>query len=127
MVTELEMTGVIYLITNLVTNVIYIGRSVSWSNRRRSHLDQSSNLTLRQAVHEYGRHGFRCEIIGYGLEKDLPSLEVVAIARYRKAGYTLYNGNSGGGGILSMAQRDDISRKVRKTLRQRRLRSQQAG
>lgn len=98
---------VIYCITNLVTNKVYIGKSVSGlSSRWRKHKSQAklgSTSYLHRSIVKHGIDKFKIEIVDIANNKEeLISLEkyyiFLANSTNRLVGYNLTKGGEGGNG-----------------------------
>ena len=108
----LKVEGVIYKITNLINNKIYIGQTRQRPIERwQSHLQESAKLDksrksyLHSSIHKYGFDNFKFEIIFTIKAKDvnnlsvlLDALEVFYISKFKtidpKFGYNLTSGGS---------------------------------
>jgi len=72
----------IYLWVNKTTNRIYIGSSVSLSNRIRSHILGSSNKSLRKDINKYGITNFTMSILEFiEFKEDIQELKKYVLER----------------------------------------------
>ena len=92
------MKSVIYKITNLVNNKIYIGSAKTHNTRRNQHfsalkLNYHSNPHLQNAVNKYGLENFTFEILEYCPEENLIKRETEIVheldARNPNIGYNI--------------------------------------
>lgn len=98
--------GVIYKVTNIVNNKIYIGQTINLNKRKIRHIQQSKipKTYFERAINKYGEDKFIWEIICYCIDKDdLNQKEIEFINFYGGANSNLnYNSRDGGsGGKLS--------------------------
>ena len=95
-------TGCIYLITNLINDKVYVGQSIEYKKRMKTHEDSGKNpkFYLGYAIRKYGWENFTKEILIDDVpEEDLNNLEINYIAFYNSFGPGGYNLTKGGGGM----------------------------
>lgn len=87
-----SMTG-IYIITNTITNEIYIGQSVNINNRFKQHKESINNkkYTLYSDMRFYGINSFRFEVLEECNKDSLNTREMYWIKHYLNKNYKLYN------------------------------------
>lgn len=95
--------GVIYKVTNLINNKIYIGQTIqTLSKRKRTHINDSLNPTcpFHHAIKKYGKENFKWEIIDKAFSfNELNEKEIFWIDFYDcyanpKKGYNALKGGS---------------------------------
>lgn len=95
------MTGIIYKITNIVNNKVYIGKTLETMEKRwKEHQKDSSRFTdrpLYRAMNKYGLENFTIEII------DEPNIDLLSEResywiKYYKSYHHGYNATLGGDG-----------------------------
>ena len=95
------MTGIIYKITNIVNNKVYIGKTLETMEKRwKEHQKDSSRFTdrpLYRAMNKYGLENFTIEII------DEPNIDLLSEREsywieYYKSYHHGYNATLGGDG-----------------------------
>lgn len=98
------MTG-IYKIVNIVTNDVYIGKSIDIKHRFRDHMSELRtnqkvyNEFFQRSFNKYGEHNFKLEILEECDEQSLNDREIYWIAHYRQNyPHRLYNVSNGGDG-----------------------------
>jgi group I intron endonuclease len=94
-------TGCIYLITNPINGKVYVGQSIEYKTRMKTHEDSGKNpkFYLGYAIRKYGWENFTKEILIDDVpEEDLNNLEINYIAFYNSFGPGGYNLTKGGGG-----------------------------
>lgn len=102
-----EKELVIYKITNLVNNKVYIGQIYDYETRKRHHIGaalhnwKESDRPLYRAMKKYGIENFSFEIIDYAeTEEELNNKEIYYIKYYNssidKNGYNLDLGGKNG-------------------------------
>lgn len=57
------MFGVVYKITNLINNKIYIGQTTQPINRRFSQHCEKRNSIISLAINKYGKHNFKLDVL----------------------------------------------------------------
>lgn len=96
---------VIYKITNLINNKIYIGQTINFKIRMNQHKNahkyKNCSSPIDRAIGKYGHTNFSYEIIEYAKSlEDLNELEVKYIKIYNSLigndGYNLKSGGNGG-------------------------------
>lgn len=114
-----KFKGYIYLIKNIYNNKIYIGQSLHPEIRLYKHFDVASKkpkFYIHQAIHKYGRHNFRLQILGECFSKqELNEAERECISFFesndRRYGYNLTEGGEGCVGYKhSIETRNKISK-----------------
>lgn len=99
------MTSYVYLISNLITNKHYIGKtnnkSVRWSQHKSKSKRTSKDTYLYNSIRKYGAQNFTFEIIKVcDTEREAYEYERVLIElfslRNKKYGYNIIEGGSGG-------------------------------
>ena len=94
--------GVIYLVTNMVTEKVYIGQTIGTiSARWKGHCNAGKSSRLWLSIQAHGRQAFKIEKIDEALTKqELDDLERLYIAVYGSAKKTMgYNFERGGSGM----------------------------
>ena len=96
-------TGCIYLLTCIITGLVYVGQTLHYKTRMKTHKDSGKNPTqyFGYAIRKYGWENFTKDILIDDVpEEDLNNLEINYIAFYnsfnREKGYNL---TIGGGGM----------------------------
>lgn len=99
--------GVIYKLTNSITNKIYIGQTKHLTKkyilRKFKYIDKYSKRPIIRSFIKYGSSKFTCKIIDIATnKKQLDTLERMYIQKYNcqnsKIGYNIANGGEGGTG-----------------------------
>ena len=97
----MEHTSGIYLITNTINGMQYVGQSVDMSQRWSQHKTAAKNIKetadLYQAMREYGIDNFTCEVIEECSKEQLNEREIYWIDYYDTF-YHGYNMTRGGQG-----------------------------
>jgi len=93
--------AIIYIATNIVTNVVYIGQSkASLSTRKSQHLYDAFKTNLKchfhRAIRRYGTSAFEWDILQECNECELNDAEVFWIQYFKYIGAKLYNMTTGG-------------------------------
>ena len=100
--------GIIYCITNLVNNKLYIGQThrilqERWKDHLEAEQDINNNRPLYKAMRKYGRENFTISIIEHCTDEDLNEREQywieqkqTWIAKYPDKGYNLTCGGNNG-------------------------------
>ena len=94
-------TGCIYLFTNLINDKVYVGQTLHYKTRMKTHKDSGKNPTqyFGYAIRKYGWENFTKDILIDDVpEEDLNNLEINYIAFYNSFGPGGYNLTKGGGG-----------------------------
>lgn len=105
------MKGIIYKITNKVTNLSYIGQTRYTAEFRwNQHKHTNDNSYFHNAIRKYGPENFTVEVVEECDVKDLDSKEIYYISKYNtfNAGYNLTIGGDGKRKITSDNQYDEI-------------------
>ena len=94
----MEKYGVIYRITNLINNKVYIGQTIQNPQRRwKEHLRKGANRHLKAAFDLYGRDSFKFEVIEECDTKEkLDEREQFYIAESNGNNYNFRSGGSHG-------------------------------
>ena len=108
----------IYKITNVQTNMCYIGKSIDISRRFRKHKnylnnDMHHNIYLQRAWHKYGAESFVFEVIEECDESSIDYLETLYIQKYDAYGANGYNMNLGGEKGRGYKHEDEFKEKQR--------------
>lgn len=99
---ELPTTGVIYKITNIVNNKIYIGQTIQTLQKRfKRHIRsmKKEKYPLYNSMNIYGIENFKIETICECLVVDLDRMEIFYIQELSTLAPFGYNLTSGGGGM----------------------------
>jgi hypothetical protein len=104
------MLGTLYLITNDVNDLKYVGKTYeNLNNRWKEHLSDSKrfpNRSLYKAINDIGSSHFNIEPIGYYPEEVLEDLEIETIANFNSF-INGYNDTSGGEGRRTLLVTDE--------------------
>jgi len=94
---------IVYKVTNLNDNKMYIGKTKSNLKVRRAGHYQSvksgSETNFHRAIRKYGRESFKWEVIGeYNTKEEMDNAEIKYISEYGtfKNGYNMTEGGDGG-------------------------------
>tara|TARA_B100000902_G_scaffold221690_1_gene210645 strand:- start:224 stop:925 length:702 start_codon:yes stop_codon:yes gene_type:complete len=91
--------GCIYLLTNLITLLCYVGQSVNFKSRMNAHKNSKKNYYLSRSIQKNGWHNFKVEILVDDVpEEDLDHLEDHYIELKDTLYPNGYNLTKGGGG-----------------------------
>ena len=107
-----DTIGVIYLATCSVNNKSYIGQTVDYEKRMRSHRKCEEDSLFHNAIRKYGYEAFHWCILEVAPESDLNDRErfwIASLNTIRPNGYNLTSGGQSGG-HLSESTRKKISR-----------------
>ena len=99
--------GSIYKITNTLSGMAYIGKTVhdAEKTRKRNHLSGRGNKPLKDDIDKYGEDVFTFEILHDGIIPEfLDTLEREEIAKHNTMKPYGYNQNRGGGGVCSHSE-----------------------
>ena len=94
-------TGCIYLLTCIITGLVYVGQTIDYKNRMKTHISSGKNPKqyFSRAIHQYGWENFTKDILIDDVpEEDLNNLEINYIAFYNSFGPGGYNCTKGGSG-----------------------------
>ena len=94
-------TGCIYLLTCIITGLVYVGQTLDYKNRMKTHIRSGKNPKqyFGRAIRKYGWENFTKDILIDDVpEEDLNNLEINYIAFYNSFGPGGYNCTIGGGG-----------------------------
>lgn len=106
--------GVIYKITNLINNKVYIGQTIStlskrWREHRHQAEEGNKNYHLYQAMRKYGVENFRIEAIEQCPNEELNNREKFWIKYYDSFGQNGYNLTLGGDGADTIKHQEIFS------------------
>ena len=105
--------GCIYLLTNLITLLCYVGQSVNFKSRMNAHKNSKKNFYLSNSIRKHGWHNFKVEIILDDVpEEDLDNLEDYYIDVKDTLYPNGYNLTRGGGGIRGYTHTDETREKM---------------
>lgn len=92
--------GYIYMITNIITNMSYIGQTInSLEERWKHHVYLNSNcIYLSSAIQKYGKENFKFRLICITFDDALDRMESDYIKRYNTIVPNGYNIREGGNG-----------------------------
>ena len=96
-----QQFGCIYLLTNLITLLCYIGQTIDFKRRMRNHKNgkKIDNSYVHRSIRKHGWHNFKVEILIDDVpEEDLDNLEISYIAVEDTMAPNGYNLTRGGGG-----------------------------
>ena len=113
--------GSIYKITNTLSGMAYIGKTVhdAEKTRKRDHYNGHGNKPLKEDVDTYGENAFTFEILHDGIIPEfLATLETEEIAKHNTVEPHGYNQNRGGSGVISHSE--ETKRKISKNTPARR-------
>lgn len=116
---------IIYKVTNLINNKIYIGKTVqTLSLRKNGHkssaINHKDNSYFHKAIRKYGIENFKWEEIDYSeSEADLNEKEKYWILEYSKICKT-YNLTKGGEGVSGLRHSEDSKLKMSQNMKGRR-------
>jgi group I intron endonuclease len=101
---KVQHWGCLYRLTNKITLMVYIGKTINFKNRMRCHKYAKDNYYIHSAIRKYGWDNFKVEKIIVNVpEEDLNNLERAYIAvENTKApnGYNLTDGGEGASGYV---------------------------
>lgn len=89
-----QVKGIIYKITNEITQKVYIGETLKSFNERYSNIFTSHNKLLQADIYDYGISNFTVELLEKNILDDelLRELEELYIKRYKNNTYNVnYN------------------------------------
>lgn len=89
-----QVKGIIYKITNEITQKVYIGETLKSFNERYSNIFTSHNKVLQADIYDYGIINFTVELLEKNIFDDelLRNLEELYIKRYKNNTYNVnYN------------------------------------
>ena len=108
-------TGCIYLFTNLINDKVYVGQTLHYKTRMKTHKDSGKNPKqyFSRAIRKYGWENFTKDILIDDVpEEDLDNLEINYIAFYdsfnREKGYNLTMGGGGTSGWKKTKEQMDV-------------------
>lgn len=107
----------VYKVVNLVSEAIYVGKSVDphrrWKGHQYAALHKNMNWYFHHAIRKYGAESFRLDIINeFEIEADSFAAERTLIIELRESGHELYNMTSGGKGPLGYRHSADALRRI---------------
>lgn len=97
----MKHTSGIYLVINLITNEKYVGQSIDVETRWKQHLmaaqNPKENTLLYQAIRQYGKENFSCELLEECSKEKLNEREIYWIDYYDtfQHGYNMTHGGQG--------------------------------
>ena len=101
----------IYIITNLISNAVYIGCTrTTFKHRLKSHIwalesNRHENSHLQNAYNKYGEDKFEFNVLCKIEDNDeIYDKEKYYIQQYKQNGYTLYNMTDGGEGFFNLSK-----------------------
>jgi len=103
-VDDKQRFGCIYMLTNLITLLCYVGKTIDFKNRMSQHRRhiKLDNTYVHNSIRKHGWHNFKVEILIDNIpEEALSNLEIYYIAFYntiRPNGYNLTRGGEGTSG-----------------------------
>ena len=109
---------IIYKVTNLITNKVYIGKTIyKLKKRKRQHLcaakSNSGNMLFHKAIRKYGEENFCWEVLDTVMFSDLLlDLEKFYIIKYNCKQPNGYNLTDGGGGVVGFTVSDETRKKM---------------
>lgn len=93
----------IYKVTNLINNKIYIGKTNNLERRRKEHEQKTSNSQIDRAIKKYGKENFKWEVIELVEKEKSNEREKYWIEKYNtyfrnknSNGYNMTKGGDGG-------------------------------
>lgn len=110
--------GVIYLMINTVTKLMYVGQhrhgvsGRSVQKRFTAHFNSKTHSHLYNSIRAHGRSAFECFIIDHCSEADLNEKEIFFIAHLQTKYPLGYNNEKGGGGAAKSERGLDALRKA---------------
>lgn len=123
-ISKVQHWGCLYRLTNKITLMVYIGKSIEFNKRMGHHKNSKNKTYISRAVRKYGWENFKVEKIIVNVpEEDLNNLERAYIAvENTKApnGYNLTDGGEGVSGVVfSEESRKKMSESRRRVLSNR--------
>ena len=101
----------IYIITNLISNAVYIGCTrTTFHHRLKAHIwalegNRHKNSHLQNAYNKYGEDEFEFNVLCQIEDNDkIYEQEKYYIQKYKQNGYTLYNMTDGGEGFFNLSE-----------------------
>ena len=113
-----QQFGCIYLLTNLITLLCYVGKSIDFEGRMDEHKKGKSidNSYVERSIRKHGWHNFKVEILIDDVpEEDLDNLETCYIAvkdTMVPNGYNLTKGGEGISGYRFTAEQRENTRQA---------------
>ena len=110
--------GCIYLLTNLITLLCYVGKTIDFKRRMRDHKNGKSidKSYVERSIRKHGWHNFKVEILIDDVPKeDLSNLETCYIAvkdTLYPNGYNLTKGGEGISGYIFTPEQRENSRQA---------------
>ena len=106
--------GCIYLLTNLITLLCYVGKTIDFKRRMGEHKRRKRKAYISYSIQKHGWHNFKKEILIDNIpEEALNNLEIYYIAFYNTMcpyGYNLTRGGEGTSGYkASKETREKLS------------------
>ena len=123
-----QQWGCIYRLTNTINGKKYIGKTVEFKNRMRSHKNSKDECYIHRAIQKYGWNKFKVEkIIDNVPEEDLNNLEISYIAVENTKvpyGMNLTDGGEGVSGFVPSAKTREKHRQNMKLRMSKRTREE---
>lgn len=112
------MYMIIYLVTNLINQMKYVGQTIrTLKQRKSSHLSSSkkgSTYYLHRAIRKYGAENFKWEVIyNASSEEELNEKETFFIKKYNTNSQDGYNLTEGGRGIRGWKHSELTKEKIK--------------
>ncbi len=110
--------GCIYMLTNLITLLCYVGKTIDFKGRMRDHKNGKdiNKSYVERSIKKHGWHNFKVEILIDNIpEEDLSNLEIYYIAlknTMRPYGYNLTKGGEGTSGYKKTPEQRENSRQA---------------
>jgi len=114
-VEDKQRFGCIYLLTNLITLLCYVGKTIDFKRRMRDHKNGKSidSSYVERSIRKHGWHNFKVEILIDNIPKeDLDNLEIYYIAFYNTMVPYGYNLTRGGEGCSGYKHTDEGREKI---------------
>lgn len=110
----MKLTGIIYKITNIINNKVYIGQTVNTIKQRwNKHCHSNGCRSLYNAILKYGKENFNIEIIETLPIEELDEREIYWINYYKsnnkKFGYNILLGGNLGRKGFSKLNKEQIN------------------
>ena len=110
----MKLTGIIYKITNIINNKVYIGQTVNTIKQRwNKHCHSNGCRSLYNAILKYGKENFNIEIIETLPIEELDKREIYWINYYKsnnkKFGYNILLGGNLGRKGFSKLNKEQIN------------------
>ena len=120
--------GCIYRLTNTVTGRIYIGKTIDFKNRMKSHKNHKNGTYLSNSIRKHGWDKFKIEILIQDVpEEDLSNLEISYIEVENTMSPNGYNLTKGGEGVSGYKHTEETRRNMTQTMIKRQSNRKQFG